>query len=187
MVIRSLCASYLSPFGRGKSKHSGNKIARFVSLLQHPSPSLKERLLVLLACLIMESPPLIGQQVQCGLTRNIKAMMRDCAGDQEVLTRIFMIVSGMVQLAESAEHRLLVMEEDLWIPLIENLAATQDIDEQQRNHIVKGTSAILSAYEESEDADIDLVTLAREQIGSLRANKAILESNTDLIKTLCRL
>ena len=181
MVIRSLCASYLSPFGRGKSKHSGNKIARFVSLLQHPSPSLKERLLVLLACLIMESPPLIGQQVQCGLTRNIKAMMRDCAGDQEVLTRIFMIVSG------SAEHRLLVMEEDLWIPLIENLAATQDIDEQQRNHIVKGTSTILSAYEESEDADIDLVTLAREQIGSLRANKAILESNTDLIKTLCRL
>ena len=186
-VIRSLCTSYISPFGCSKLKYFGNKVGRFVSLMQHRSSQLKGRILLLMSCLVMESPALIELHVEYGMMRNIKTMMRDCGGDHELLTRIFMIVSGMVQRAESAEHRMLVMEQDLWIPLIESLAATKEIDEQHRNHIVKGTSAILRAYEESAESDIDLMGMIREQIGKLRANNKILESNTDLIRTLCRL
>merc|ERR1712032_1668142 len=148
--------------------------------MQHPSATLKGRVLLLLSCLIMEQPSLIGQHVECGLMRHLKSMMRDHEGDAEVFARIFMIVSGMIQRSDYAEHRVLVMGQDLWVPLIENLAATQDIDEQHRNHIVKGTNAILGAYAESAESDIDMVQVVREQIGRLRDNTRILESNGDL-------
>ena len=152
--------------------------------MQHRSPQLMGRILLLMSCLVMESPALIELHVEYGMMRNIKTMMRDCGGDHELLTRIFMIVSGMVQRAESAEHRMLVMEQDLWIPIIESLEATKEIDEQHRNHIVKGTNAILRAYEESAESDIDLMGMIGQSIDKLRAKKNILKRNLDLPQML---